>query len=88
MKVTTATELRNNFKEKLDSILDDKEPLLIHRKGEEDMVMISLSDYNAWQETHYLMASKKNRNNLDESIEDFESGKDKGTKIDLDQLWK
>jgi len=37
-------------------------------------------------ETEYLMASEANRKNLDESIQQLESGK--GVKISLDDLWK
>jgi hypothetical protein len=37
-------------------------------------------------ETEYLMASEANRKNLDESIQQLESGK--GIKVSLDDLWK
>ncbi|MGF7080839.1 DUF2683 family protein [Mucilaginibacter sp. UYCu711] len=37
-------------------------------------------------ETEYLMSSKANRNALDDSIQQLESGQ--GVKVSLDDLWK
>jgi antitoxin YefM len=38
-------------------------------------VVISLEDYNAYEDTAYLMASPKNANRLNRSIQEIEDGK-------------
>lgn len=42
METTNATELRKNLKRKLDAISEDKETVIIHRSGQEDVVMLPL----------------------------------------------
>ncbi len=86
METTNPTELRKNLKEKLDKISEDKQTLIIHRSGQEDVVMISMSEYNSWKETLYLLSNNANRENLDASIAEMKNGKTKAIKIE--DLWK
>ncbi|HET8738080.1 MAG TPA: type II toxin-antitoxin system Phd/YefM family antitoxin [Pricia sp.] len=86
METTNATELRKNLKRKLDTVSEDKETLIIHRSGQEDVVMIPLSEYNSWKETLYLLSTKGNRANLDASIKEAENGAVESIKSD--DLWK
>jgi len=86
METTNATELRKNLKRKLDAISEDKETVIIHRSGQEDIVMLPLSEYNSWKETLYLQSTKANRANLEASIKEAETGKVKALKTD--DLWK
>jgi len=44
-----------------DSVYLDNEEVIIHRKGRESIVVISLDDYNALRETNYLLNSSANR---------------------------
>ena len=57
MKIANYTELRNNLKVYLDSVIDDNEPLIVNRSGNNGVVIISLDDYNAIKETEYIMSS-------------------------------
>lgn len=86
METTNATDLRKNLKRKLDTVSEDKETLIIHRSGQEDVVMIPLSEYNSWKETLYLLSTESNRANLDTSIKEAENGE--VTSIKTDDLWK
>ncbi len=54
MQVLNLTEVRNNFKEIFEKVFYDKEEVIIHRKGRENIVLISLDEYNALKETIYL----------------------------------
>ena len=85
MQTTNITELRKNIKSTLNKVSQDKETIIIHRAGEEDIVMISLSDYNNIMETAYLFSTKANRDHLQKSIQDAKNGNSK--KIKLDDLW-
>jgi len=73
MKVVNYTELRLNLKHWLNSVVDDVEELIIKRKNQKDLVLISLEEYNSLIETNYLL-SGKNRDVLLESIKEVQSG--------------
>jgi len=81
MQVLSLTEARNNIKAMFDSVYLDNEEVVIHRKGKESVVVISLDDYNALTETNYLLRSPKNRENLLDSLAELRAGK--GTERDL-----
>ncbi len=40
------------------------------RKGNQNLVMISLEDYNSLTETQYLLSSKNNEERLERSLND------------------
>ena len=82
MKVISYTDLKLNLKKWLDLVVDDVEELIIKRKNNKDLVLISLDEYNSLKETSYLL-SGKNREKLLASIKEAESGKTiKGGLID------
>lgn len=72
MKIVNYTELRLNLKHWLDSVVNDVEEVIIKRKNQKDLVLISLEEYNSLVETNYLL-SGKNRSVLLESIEEVKS---------------
>lgn len=74
MKVVNYTELRLNLKQWLDSVIEDVEEVIIKRKNNKDLVLISLEEYNALVETNYLLTGK-NRDVLLASIDDIKKGK-------------
>lgn len=86
METTNATELRKNMKSKLDRISEGKETIIIHRSGQEDVVMIPISEYNSWKETLYLYSTKANRDNLETAMEEARRGK--VTPVKTEDLWK
>jgi len=55
--------------------------VIITRKNSEAVVMISLEDYEALNETAYLLQSPRNAKRLLESIEELETGKGKERKL-------
>ncbi|CAA6811231.1 MAG: YefM protein (antitoxin to YoeB) [uncultured Sulfurovum sp.] len=75
MQVLSLTEARNNIKAMFDSVYLDNEEVVIHRKGKESVVVISLDDYNTLRETNYLLRSPVNRQNLLDSLAELRAGK-------------
>ena len=75
MQVVSLTEARNNLKAVFDSVYLDHEEVVIHRKGKENVVMISMDEYNSMKETNYLLSSSKNKKRLLQSIKHVEEGK-------------
>lgn len=74
MKVVNYTDLRVNLKKWFDLVVDDLEEVIIKRKDNRDLVLISLEEYNALKETSYLL-SGKNREVLMKSLEEAKAGK-------------
>ena len=74
MKVVNYTDLRVNLKKWFDLVVDDLEEVIIKRKDNRDLVLISLDEYNALKETSYLL-SGKNREILMRSLEEAKAGK-------------
>lgn len=73
MKVINYTDLRLNLKKWLDMVVDDMEELIVTRKNNKDLVLISLEEYNSLKETKYLL-SGKNRDVLLKSLEQAKAG--------------
>jgi antitoxin YefM len=73
MKIVNYTELRLNLKHWLNSVIDDVEEVIIKRKDQKDLVLISLEEYNSLVETNYLLTGK-NRDVLLNSIKEASSG--------------
>jgi antitoxin YefM len=75
MQVVSLTEARTNLKAVFDSVYIDHEEVIIHRKGRENVVMISMDEYNSMKETSYLLSSPKNRERLLSSLKHAREGK-------------
>jgi antitoxin YefM len=58
----------------MEKVCDDHAPVIITRKNQRSVVLLSLEDYQALEETAYLLRSPKNARRLLESIAEFESG--------------
>jgi antitoxin YefM len=83
MKALSYTALRNTLAKTMEKVCDDHEPIVITRKSEGAVVMLSLEDYESLEETTYLLRSPKNVKRLFESISQLEEGK--GVEKDLDE---
>ncbi len=75
MKTLSYTESRARYAEVLDSVIDDREEVVITRAGHEPVVIVSLEDYEALKETAYLMRSPANARRLLDAMERLESGR-------------
>ncbi|NTV95972.1 MAG: type II toxin-antitoxin system prevent-host-death family antitoxin [Thiobacillus sp.] len=69
MDAITYTEARNNLAKTMDKVNDDHAPIIITRQNGRPVVLMSLADFEAWQETDYLLRSPVNAQRLLESIE-------------------
>lgn len=75
MDAITYTQARKNFSGTMDKVCDDHTPIIITRQNRTPVVMISLEDYNAIEETLYLMRNPKNYSRLLESVENVKQKK-------------
>jgi antitoxin YefM len=81
MKVITYTTARQNLAKTMGQVCEDHSPVIITRKTNDSVVIMSLEDYTALEETAYLLRSPKNTRRLIESINQLENKK--GTERDL-----
>ena len=81
METTTFDNFRNNLKSLLDRVFKDHSPLYVAREHGEDVVVMSKADYEAMQETNYLLKSPANATRLMEGLEEYERGGGKERKL-------
>lgn len=74
MKTMSYTESRARYAEVLDSVIDNREEVVITRAGHEPVVIVSLADFESLRETAYLMRSPANARRLLDAMERLESG--------------
>lgn len=74
MDTMTYTAFRTHLAGTLDKVNDDHKPVLITRQNGKPAVLISLEDFQAYEETAYLMASPKNAARLNQAIAEVEAG--------------
>ena len=74
MKTMSYSQSRAHYAEVLDSVVDDREEIVITRAGKEPVVIVSLDDYQSMKETAYLMRSPENARRLREAIDRLERG--------------
>lgn len=74
MDAISYTAARANLASTMQKVCEDHAPVIITRKSEPPVVMVSLEDYEAMQETTYLLRAPTNARRLLESIAELESG--------------
>ena len=74
MAAITYSHARSNLAQAMEKVCDDHLPVIITRKNQRSVVLLSLEDYQALEETVYLLRSPQNARRLLESITELESG--------------
>lgn len=74
MDAISYTAARANLAATMNRVCDDHEAVIITRNKEQSVVMMSLEDYKALEETAYLLRSPKNAQKLLASIAQLENG--------------
>lgn len=75
MRAINFSEARGNLKAVFDRVVADADVTIITRRDAEDVVVMSLAEWNSWQETEYLLASPANARHLREAIARLGAGK-------------
>ena len=74
MDVVTYSEARANLKAVMDQVVNDRAQVVVTRKNGEAVVMLSLDDWNAIEETMHLLSSPRNSQRLRDSISELDAG--------------
>ncbi len=75
MEAATYTQVRKNFASVMNRVCDNHDPIIITRQDARPVVMVSLEDYNAIEETFYLFRSPANAARLNKALQDLENKK-------------
>ncbi|MBK5248971.1 MAG: type II toxin-antitoxin system prevent-host-death family antitoxin [Actinomycetales bacterium] len=81
MRIMSYSESRAKYAETLNSVVDNREEVVITRAGHDAVVIVSLADYESLKETAYLLRSPENARRLLASIDRLEH--DRGIVGDL-----
>ena len=81
MNAINYSSARQNFAKIMERVCQDHEPVVITRKGEQAIVMVSLDDFNSMEETAYLLRSPANARRLINAVKNLQAGKGKARKI-------
>jgi antitoxin YefM len=81
MNAITYTEARENLASTIQQVCRDHVPVIITRKREDSVVMMSLEDYESLTETAYLLKSPKNARRLLAAMAELDEGKGKQRKL-------
>ncbi len=75
MEANTYTAVRQNLAKTMDRVCKDHAPVIVTRKKSGSVVIMSLEDFEALEETAYLLRAPKNAQRLIESIAELAEGK-------------
>ncbi len=73
MNTMSYSFFRANLAKALDAVNQNHKPIIITRQKGKPAVVISLEDFQSYEETAYLMASPKNAQRLNQAITEIES---------------
>lgn len=81
---TTYTALRENLAFLLNQVTDDRETLIVRRRGKRDVAIVPADELSSLMETAHLLRSPKNAERLFESLRELERGG--GEVVTLEEL--
>jgi antitoxin YefM len=84
MRSVNYTDLRNNLKNYIDSVIENGDTVIINRNGGNGAVLMSLDHYNSLEETEYIMSSPEMMKRLRDAENSMNAGK--GTKVNIADL--
>ena len=80
MQAVRFSDLKKNMKNIMNEVRENHEPTIVtHKQG--NMVLLSLEDYNALEETAYILSNPKNAQRILTSLAEVRSGKGKEHKL-------
>ena len=75
MNATTVREAKKNLQRLIEQVNADAEPTIICGDQGQKAVLLSFEEFNAWQETLYLLSNPANAEHLRQSIAEAKYGK-------------
>lgn len=71
----TSNQAKHQLDQLIDRVILDAEPTILCNEQGKQAVLMSLDEFNSWQETLYLLSNPANAEHLRKSIAQANSGK-------------
>lgn len=75
MRTINFSDARRHLKEVLDRVVDDADITIVTHRDSDDVVVMSMAEYNSWKGTDYLLSMPANIRHLHESLAQFKAGR-------------
>jgi len=74
MTAITLNDAKENLERIIDRVINDDEPAILCTDSGQQVVLLSLDEFNSWKETIYLLSNPANAAHLRDSIEEARAG--------------
>ena len=74
MDTISYSSFRSHLASILDKVNDNHKPIMVTRQKGKPAVLMSVEDFNSYEETAHLMASPENAKRLNQAIANVEAG--------------
>jgi len=74
MDVLSYSDARARLKQVMDRAIHDKQEVVVTRRNNESVVVVSLETWNSIEETLYLLSSPRNAARLRDAVAELEAG--------------
>jgi antitoxin YefM len=74
MRAVTAAEAEHDLERLIEQVITDAEPAILITDAGRQVVVLPIDQYNAWQETRYLLVNPANAEHLRRSIAEAQAG--------------
>ena len=74
MRAVTVNKAKEDLERLIEQVISDAEPAIICNDEGEKAVLLSLDEFNSWEETRYLLANPANAEHLRRSIAEARTG--------------
>ena len=81
MNAVPVMQAARNLDALIEQIIEDAEPAILLNENGSKAVLMSLEEFNSWQETLYLLSNPANAEHLRRSLQEARAGK--GTEREL-----
>ncbi|MBF0203689.1 MAG: type II toxin-antitoxin system Phd/YefM family antitoxin [Desulfamplus sp.] len=75
MNAVSTIQASKNLDSLIEQIIADVEPAILFNDKGKQAVLMSLDEFNSWQETFYLLSNPVNAEHLCQSIQELKEGK-------------
>ncbi len=75
MHAVTVVEAKLNLESLIAQVIANAEPMIVSTDTGQKIVLLSLDEFNSWQETLYLLSNPANAEHLRRSIAEAQKGK-------------
>ena len=74
MTTVTLIEAKQNLEKLIEQVIADADPIILSTEAGQEVVLLSLDEFNSWKETIYLLSNPANAAHLRKSIGEARSG--------------